>query len=83
VAPERLEVPGGVGMDELARMACAPYGWPGDGDLHRYPLIENWTYRVDEAEIDTFLMLRRLMLTAYAGLRHDTELAAQMKASRP
>ena len=25
-------------------------------------------------------MLRRLMLTAYAGLRHDTELAAQMKA---
>jgi Ser/Thr protein kinase RdoA (MazF antagonist) len=35
----------------------------------------------DEAEIDTFLMLRRLMLTAYAGLRHDTELAAQMRAS--
>jgi Ser/Thr protein kinase RdoA (MazF antagonist) len=34
----------------------------------------------DENEIDTFLMLRRLMLTAYAGLRHDTELAAQMKA---
>jgi Ser/Thr protein kinase RdoA (MazF antagonist) len=34
----------------------------------------------DEAEIDTFLMLRRLMLTAYAGLRHDTELAAQMRA---
>jgi hypothetical protein len=25
-------------------------------------------------------MLRRLMLTAYAGLRHDTELAAQMRA---
>jgi len=35
----------------------------------------------DEAEIDTFVMLRRLMLTAYAGLRHDTELAAQMRAS--
>ena len=35
----------------------------------------------DEEEIDTFLMLRRLMLTAYAGLRHDTELAAQMRAS--
>jgi Ser/Thr protein kinase RdoA (MazF antagonist) len=35
----------------------------------------------DEKEIDTFLMLRRLMLTAYAGLRHDTELAAQMRAS--
>jgi Ser/Thr protein kinase RdoA (MazF antagonist) len=35
----------------------------------------------DEKEIDTFLMLRRLMLAAYAGLRHDTELAAQMSAS--
>ena len=35
----------------------------------------------DEKEIDTFLMLRRLMLTAYAGLRYDTELAAEMKAS--
>ncbi|HEX9066846.1 MAG TPA: phosphotransferase [Streptosporangiaceae bacterium] len=34
----------------------------------------------DEREIATFLMLRRLMLTAYAGLRHDTELAAQMRA---
>ncbi len=34
----------------------------------------------DEAEIDTFIMLRRLMLTAYAGLRHDTGLAAQMRA---
>ncbi len=32
----------------------------------------------DEMEIDTFLMLRRLMLSAYAGLRHDTELAAEM-----
>jgi Ser/Thr protein kinase RdoA (MazF antagonist) len=35
----------------------------------------------DEAEIDTFVMLRRLMLTAYAGLRHDTELAAQMRVN--
>ena len=35
----------------------------------------------DEQEIDTFLMLRRLMLTAYAGLRHDTELAAEMRAT--
>ena len=34
----------------------------------------------DEREIETFLMLRRLTLTSYAGLRHDTELAAQMKA---
>lgn len=33
----------------------------------------------DEREIGTFLMLRRLMLSAYAGLRHDTELAAQMR----
>ncbi len=35
--------------------------------------------REDEGEIDTFLMLRRLMLSAYAGLRHDTELAGQMR----
>ncbi|MGN6679284.1 MAG: phosphotransferase enzyme family protein [Streptosporangiaceae bacterium] len=35
----------------------------------------------DEKEIDTFLMLRRLMLTAYAGLRHDTELAAEMRSN--
>ncbi len=34
----------------------------------------------DEREIPTFLMLRRLTLTSYAGLRHDTELAAQMRA---
>jgi Ser/Thr protein kinase RdoA (MazF antagonist) len=36
--------------------------------------------RADEEEIDTFLMLRRLMLSAYAGLRPDTELAEQMRA---
>jgi Ser/Thr protein kinase RdoA (MazF antagonist) len=35
----------------------------------------------DEVEIGTFVMLRRLMLSAYAGLRADTELAAQMKAN--
>ncbi len=35
--------------------------------------------REDETEIDTFLMLRRLMLSAYAGLRHDTGLAAEMR----
>jgi Ser/Thr protein kinase RdoA (MazF antagonist) len=33
----------------------------------------------DDAEIGTFLMLRRLMLSAYAGLRAGTELAAQMR----
>jgi Ser/Thr protein kinase RdoA (MazF antagonist) len=33
----------------------------------------------DETEIGTFLMLRRLMLSAYAGLRHDTGLAAEMR----
>jgi Ser/Thr protein kinase RdoA (MazF antagonist) len=60
----------------------------GRGDVRE--LITLWVdgYRqveqlssADEEEIDTFLMLRRLMLTAYAGLRHDTELAAEMKAS--
>jgi Ser/Thr protein kinase RdoA (MazF antagonist) len=32
----------------------------------------------DEREIPTFLMLRRLMLSAYIGLRSDTELAAEL-----
>ena len=150
-APERLRVPGGADMAELARAACARYGIAPEGRLLRpYPLTENWTYHVDddpgpaavlrvyrphggpwqssvddcglswylydlacaltfnegradvrelialwvggyrqagplsaadEAEIDTFLMLRRLMLTAYAGLRADTELAVQMRMS--
>jgi Ser/Thr protein kinase RdoA (MazF antagonist) len=35
--------------------------------------------REDEAEIKTFLMLRRLMLSAYAGLRADTELARELR----
>jgi Ser/Thr protein kinase RdoA (MazF antagonist) len=46
-APERVEVPGEPGMDELARIACARYGQPGHCALHRYPLTENWTYRVE------------------------------------
>lgn len=51
-------------------------------------LIASWVdaYRTveplsdqDEAEIKTFLMLRRLMISAYAGLRSDTEFAAQLR----
>jgi len=38
--------------------------------------------RDDEAEIATFLMLRRLMLSAYIGLRPDTELAAELHQAR-
>jgi Ser/Thr protein kinase RdoA (MazF antagonist) len=35
--------------------------------------------REDEAEIKTFLMLRRLMLSAYIGLRDDTDLARELR----
>jgi Ser/Thr protein kinase RdoA (MazF antagonist) len=71
----------------LYDLACALTFNEGRADVRK--LIALWVdgYRQveplpaeDEAEIDTFLMLRRLMLTAYAGLRHDTELAAQMRA---
>jgi Ser/Thr protein kinase RdoA (MazF antagonist) len=71
----------------LYDLACALTFNEGRADVRE--LIALWVdgYRqveplsaADEAEIDTFLMLRRLMLSAYAGLRHDTELAAQMKA---
>jgi Ser/Thr protein kinase RdoA (MazF antagonist) len=48
VAPERLDVPGEAGMDELAQVACGRYGLPGDCALHLYPLTENWTYRVED-----------------------------------
>jgi Ser/Thr protein kinase RdoA (MazF antagonist) len=34
----------------------------------------------DEAEIPTFLMLRRLLVHAYLGFRSDTDLAAEMHA---
>ncbi len=72
----------------LYDLACALTFNEGRADVRE--LIALWVdgYRQvehlsaeDEEEIDTFLMLRRLMLTAYAGLRHDTELAAQMRAS--
>ena len=33
----------------------------------------------DEAEIPTFLMLRRLTLSSYLGLRPDTELARECR----
>jgi Ser/Thr protein kinase RdoA (MazF antagonist) len=36
----------------------------------------------DEAEIKTFVMLRRLMISAYVGLRNDTEFAAELRAKR-
>lgn len=36
----------------------------------------------DEEEIPTFLMLRRLMLSAYIGLRPDTELARELHEAR-
>ncbi len=72
----------------LYDLACALTFNEGRADVGE--LIAAWVdgYRQvehlsaeDEKEIDTFLMLRRLMLTAYAGLRHDTELAAEMRAS--
>jgi Ser/Thr protein kinase RdoA (MazF antagonist) len=72
----------------LYDLACALTFNEGRADVRE--LIALWAdgYRQveplsaeDEKEIDTFLMLRRLMLTAYAGLRHDTELAAEMRAN--
>jgi Ser/Thr protein kinase RdoA (MazF antagonist) len=54
-------------------------------------LIAGWveSYRAvepistaDEAEIPTFPMLRRLMLSAYVGLRPDTALAHELATSR-
>lgn len=72
----------------LYDLACALTFSEGRADVRE--LVALWVdgYRRvehlsadDEKEIGTFLMLRRLMLTAYAGLRHDTELAAEMRAS--
>jgi len=72
----------------LYDLACALTFNEGRADVRE--LIRLWVdgYRQvehlsadDEKEIDTFLMLRRLMLTAYAGLRFDTELAAEMRAN--
>jgi Ser/Thr protein kinase RdoA (MazF antagonist) len=72
----------------LYDLACALTFNEGRPDVHE--LIALWVdgYRqvehlpaADEREIDTFVMLRRLMLSAYAGLRADTELAAEMRMS--
>jgi len=46
-----------------------------DGYRHVAPLSAE-----DEAEIPTFLMLRRLLVHAYLGFRSDTDLAAEMHA---
>lgn len=71
----------------LYDLACALTFHEGRADVRE--LIAAWVagyrevqplLRADEEEIDTFLMLRRLMLSAYAGLRADTELADQMRA---
>ena len=66
-------------------LACALTFNEGHPDLDE--LIGAWVdgYRrvellapEDEYEIPTFLMLRRLMLSAYIGLRPDTELAREL-----
>src|ERR1700759_2523029 len=48
-APETLPAAGRADMTELARSACARYGIAPGGRLHRYPLTENWTYRVEDS----------------------------------
>jgi len=66
-------------------LACALTFNEGRPDVEE--LIDGWVsgYRTveplaedDEAEIPTFLMLRRLQLHAYIGLRADTELARDL-----
>jgi Ser/Thr protein kinase RdoA (MazF antagonist) len=73
----------------LYDLACALTFNEGHPDADE--LIAGWveSYRAvepisaeDEAEIPTFPMLRRLMLSAYAGLRPDTELAHELAANR-
>ncbi|MDT4939335.1 MAG: hypothetical protein QOG80_3006 [Pseudonocardiales bacterium] len=73
----------------LYDLACALTFNEGRPDVDE--LIAGWVegYRTieplsgaDEAEIPTFLMLRRLMLSAYAGLRPDTELAHELAQNR-
>jgi hypothetical protein len=58
-------------MDRFCQIAgitaTLPANWTLLGEL-----VARWRVRI---------MLRRLMLTAYAGLRHDTELAAEMRAN--
>jgi Ser/Thr protein kinase RdoA (MazF antagonist) len=70
-------------------LACALTFNEGRADVDE--LIGAWVegYRTvesltadDEAEIPTFLMLRRLMLSAYIGLRPDTDLAHELREAR-
>lgn len=70
-------------------LACALTFNEGHPDVDE--LIAAWVdgYRrveplasADEDEIPTFLMLRRLMLSAYVGLRPDTELARELHEGR-
>src|ERR1700734_1153996 len=44
---ERVGVPGGAGMDELARLPGGRSGGGENCDRQLYPLTENWTYRVE------------------------------------
>jgi Ser/Thr protein kinase RdoA (MazF antagonist) len=73
----------------LYDLACALTFNEGRADVDE--LVAAWVQgyrqveplsREDEAEIATFLMLRRLMLSAYIGLRPDTELAAELREAR-
>jgi Ser/Thr protein kinase RdoA (MazF antagonist) len=70
----------------LYDLACALSFLEGRPDVDE--LVGSWVagYRAvepmsaaDEAEIPTFLMLRRLVLSAYLGLRSDTELARECR----
>ena len=70
----------------LYDLACALTFLEGRPDVDE--LIDLWVtgYRTvepmsaeDEAEIPTFLMLRRLTLSAYLGLRDDTDLARECR----
>ena len=73
----------------LYDLACALTFNEGHADADE--LIAGWVeaYRTvepmsaaDEAEIPTFPMLRRLMLSAYVGLRPDTEMAEELARNR-
>jgi Ser/Thr protein kinase RdoA (MazF antagonist) len=92
VADEQLTV---IDFDDcgfswyLYDVACALTFNEGRPDVDE--LIDSWVegYRgvetlslEDEHEIKTFLMLRRLMLSAYVGLRPDIELARELSEQR-
>jgi Ser/Thr protein kinase RdoA (MazF antagonist) len=73
----------------LYDLACALTFNEAHADVDE--LIAGWVeaYRTveplsaaDEAELPTFPMLRRLMMSAYVGLRPDTELAHELASNR-